>query len=45
MKTGEIKKEELTFKSIPWLKQMALAYLKYGESRYAKERIRESIEF
>ena len=36
--------EELMFKTVPWLKQMALAYLKYGESRYAKDRIKREIE-
>ena len=44
MKTKEIREEELTFKAAPWLKQIAIAYLNYGESRYAKERIRKRLE-
>lgn len=35
--------EELTFKAVPWLRQMAIAYLRYGKSGYAKEKIRERI--
>lgn len=36
--------EELMFKSVPWLRLIAIAYLRYGESKYAKERIRERID-
>jgi len=36
--------EELTFKTVPWLREIAKAYLRYGESKYAKERIREKID-
>jgi len=45
MKLKQKPEEELMFKTVPWLKQMALAYLEYGESRYAKERIRENLDY
>jgi len=44
MKLKQQKPEDLALKSVPWLRLIAIAYLRYGESKYAKERIRRSID-
>ena len=44
MKLKQQKQEDLALKSVPWLRLIAIAYLRYGESKYAKERIRRSID-
>ena len=45
MKLKQQKPEDLALKIVPWLRLIAMAYLRYGESRYAKERIKERMDF